>query len=172
LLGLLACGRGRIGSSVAAPGVDLPPTDGGAAAQPPLPADAGDPPPPNGDGGGQPAATSCIASPILSDLGTKQRLLVGADMSESVAELAPFDIRYLYLAGGLADGSGPCASCGSSCTAGGVTCSASSGVACGWWGCWQDPSLAPGQYLRDHLRRTQASGQIPLISYYQLLQTS
>ena len=36
----------------------------------------------------------------------------------------------------------------------------------------KDPALAPGQYLRDHLRRTQASGQVPLISYYQLLQTS
>ncbi|HEY6051733.1 MAG TPA: hypothetical protein VIZ58_10820, partial [Thermoanaerobaculia bacterium] len=86
-------------------------------------------------------------------------------MEDSIAELARFDIRYLYLAGGLADGSGPCSSCGSGCTG-------------GWWGCWQDASLPPGQYLRTLIAKTQAipktqdGGQVPLITYYELLQTS
>jgi hypothetical protein len=91
-------------------------------------------------------------------------------MTASVAELAPFDVRYLYLAGGLADGAGPCARCDSTCTAGGLSCSSSGG--CDWWGCWQNANLAPGQYLRDLVVKTSASGQLPLVTYYELLQTS
>jgi hypothetical protein len=116
------------------------------------------PPPPSAADGG--IGSSCLASPVLTQLAAGQKLLVGADMTDSVAELAPFSMRYLYLAGGLPDGSGPCARCGSSCSAG------------DWWGCWQDASVAPGQYLRDLILKTSASGQLPLVSYYELLQTS
>jgi hypothetical protein len=170
LLALLGCGRSQHVVPVSAPPDDRSGTDAGVAVQPPPSPDGGQPSTP--DAGDQSQPPTCLASPVLADLGAEQRLLVGADMSESVAELAPFDIRYLYLAGGLADGDGPCARCDSSCTAGGVSCSASSGPTCGWWGCWQDPALPPGEYARDLLRRTQAAGQIPLISYYELLQTT
>jgi hypothetical protein len=170
LLATLACGGSHGLPPVSAPPGDSSGTDPGFPVQPPVLPDAGWPPPSDAGDGSQPAV--CLASPILTDLGAKQGLLVGADMSESVAELAPFDIQYLYLAGGLADGDVPCASCGSGCTAGGISCSGASGPTCGWWGCWQDPALPPGQYVRDLLRRTQAAGRIPLISYYELLQTS
>jgi len=92
-------------------------------------------------------------------------------MTDAVAESAPFDVRYMYLAGGLADGNGTCNSCDSSCTAGGVSCG-TQGSACGWWGCWQDVSVPPGQYVRDLLSTTYEMGQIPMITYYEILQTS
>ena len=47
-------------------------------------------------------------------------------MTDAVAEQARFDIRYLYLAGGL--GTGNCATSPE------------------WWGCWQDLAVPPGQY--------------------------
>jgi hypothetical protein len=124
------------------------------------------------DAGVTPAA-SCIATPLLQQLGMVggTKLLVGADMTDSVAEQAPFAIRYLYLAGGLADGTGTCNSCTIGCTAAGASCGNSS-AACGWWGCWQDLSLSPGQYVRDLIAKTKATGQLPMITYYELLQTS
>lgn len=130
-------------------------TDAGATAQ----TDAGSPP-----------AAACLATPILHDLGWN-RMLVGADMTASIAEQAPFDIHYLYIAGGLADGSGTCSSCSSSCTAAGASCGSTT-AACGWWGCWQAPSVPPGQYVRDLIAATKATGQLPMITYYELLQTS
>jgi hypothetical protein len=118
--------------------------------------------------GGTPPG-SCLASSFLSTLG-KSKLLVGAQMTDSVSAAAPFDVRYLYLAGGLADGAGTCSSCGS-CTAAGVSCANAAG-GCGWWGCWQDDTKAPGQYVRDLLAKTQAAAQLPMITYYELLHTS
>jgi hypothetical protein len=78
-------------------------------------------------------------------------------MSDGVAEAAPFDVRYLYLAGGLPAGSGTCA-CASGCG--------------DWWGCWQDVAKPPGQYVRDLLAKTLARSQVPMITYYELLHTS
>ena len=118
---------------------------------------------------GTPAA-SCLATPLLQQLGFSSRLLVGADMTEIIAEQAPFDIRYLYLAGGLADGADTCKTCATGCTAAGLSCANTAG--CGWWGCWQDDRTAPGQYLRDLLAKTSATGQLPMITYYELLHTS
>ncbi|HYO71093.1 MAG TPA: hypothetical protein VEU33_33935, partial [Archangium sp.] len=46
------------------------------------------------------ATTSCLAKPLLTSLG-KSRVLVGGKMSDATASQAPFDIRYMYLAGGL-----------------------------------------------------------------------
>jgi len=153
LTGLLDCGS---------------PRNRDAAAGSVVVADAGPPAAPDPGSG---ANLTCLASSFLSGIGPADKLLVGADMSESVAELAPFDIRYLYLAGGLPDGTGPCSSCASGCSAAGVSC-ASSGPGCEWWGCWQDDRLPPGQYVRDLISRTRSRGQLPLISYYELLQTS
>ena len=142
------------------------PADAGADAGPIAQADAG--PIAQADAGA-PAAT-CLATPLLQSLGFTSRVLIGADMTESIAEQAPFDIRYLYLAGGLADGAGTCNSCATGCTAAGASCANTAG--CGWWGCWQDDRVAPGQYLRDLLAKTNATGQLPMITYYELLQTS
>src|SRR5947207_2990495 len=80
-----------------------------------------------------PGETGCFARLVLSQLARPATLLVGADMDDSIAAMAPFDVRYLYLAGGLPDGDGTCASCGS-CVAGGTSCSSAAG--CDWWGCW------------------------------------
>ena len=154
LTGLLDCGSPRNRDAAASSGFVA---DAGPTAAAPDPGGAGN--------------LACLASSFLSDIGSTNKLLVGADMTESVAEMAPFDIRYLYLAGGLPDGTGPCSSCASGCTAAGVAC-ANSGPGCEWWGCWQDDRLPPGQYVRDLISRTQSRGQLPLISYYELLQTS
>ena len=160
---------GNSPDSGSAPDSGAPP-DSGAAPDSGTPADAGPdagpvaPP----DAGTPPAA--CLAAPLLQQLGFTSRLLVGADMTESIAEQAPFDIRYLYLAGGLPDGSGTCTSCKTGCTSAGLSCANTAG--CGWWGCWQDDTLAPGQYVRDLLAKTRATGQLPMITYYELLQTS
>jgi hypothetical protein len=92
-------------------------------------------------------------------------LLIGAQMADSSAGAAPFDARYMYLAGGIrAEGS-----CASSCDG-----------SCGqWWGCWQDTKLPPGEYVRHHLTRTAnatwqgaARPQIATITYYELLHGS
>ena len=115
------------------------------------------------------ATTSCLAKPLLSALG-KSHVLVGGKMSDDVASQAPFDVRYMYLAGGLFDSVEPCGSC-LSCTAQWRSCSNASG-GCGWWGCWQWDQQAPGQYLRDFLRAAALRRQIPMITYYELLHTS
>jgi hypothetical protein len=124
-----------------------------------------------GTGGGSDAGvpSGCLAGPVLSSLG-KSKVLTGAKMTDDVAVQAPVDIRYMYLAGGLFDSVEPCASC-LSCRAGGLSCANSSG-GCDWWGCWQYDQVAPGQYLRDFLQKTALQGQLPMITYYQILQTT
>jgi hypothetical protein len=109
---------------------------------------------------------------MLATLG-KNHLLVGGTMSATTAKLAPFDLQYVYVSGGLQDGTGPCASCASGCTAKGTTC-ANSGPGCAWWGCWQYDQVAPGDYLRgfDTTWTTASPAQIPMVTYYQLLQSS
>lgn len=120
-----------------------------------------------GTGGG---AGSCLAGDFLASLG-KSKLLVGASMADDVAKSAPFDLRYLYLSGGVADGAGPCAKCDSGCNAGGKSC-ANSGPGCAWWGCWQYDKDPPGAYVRDLVNKAKADKQIPMITYYMLLQAS
>ncbi|PTL83851.1 hypothetical protein [Vitiosangium sp. GDMCC 1.1324] len=115
------------------------------------------------------ARPGCLAAPLLSSLG-KSDVLVGGKMREDVASQAPFDIRYIYLAGGLFDSAEECTSC-SSCSAGGNSCANSSG-GCTWWGCWQWDQQAPGQFLRDFLQAAADQRQIPMLTYYQVLHTS
>ena len=78
-------------------------------------------------------------------------------MDDAAAASAPFDLRYLYLAGGGLP---------SATTAG---CSGASGD---WWGCWQDAALPPGQYVKDFVAKSAARAQLPLVTYYELLQAS
>jgi hypothetical protein len=92
-------------------------------------------------------------------------------MSDETADRAAFDLRYLYLAGGIFDGETPCASCQQGCTAGGQSCANAAG-GCGWWGCWQWDALAPGEYVTNFLAAAGSRGQIPMITYYEILQAS
>jgi hypothetical protein len=95
----------------------------------------------------------------------RSKLMIGAQMADATAAAAPFDARYLYLAGGIR----PAGTCATSCSA-----------ACNvWWGCWQDPALAPGQYALDHMQRAAgatwqgaARPQVPVFTYYEILQRS
>lgn len=117
----------------------------------------------NTDGGTGPSA--CLGEPFLTSLG-RDRLLVGAQMTNATAGSAPFDVHYLYIAGGLFDSASACTSCTSGCTSSGTTCA---GGGCAWWGCWQDTSRPPGDYVRTFVSAAKARGQLPLITYYQQL---
>jgi hypothetical protein len=119
------------------------------------------------DGG----ASACIGKELLAALG-KDTVLVGASMEDATAAKAPFDGRYLYLSGGFFDGSAPCTSCASGCTAAGVDCS--NAVGCGWWGCWQWDQDPPGQYVVDFVGKNEKASpkQIPMLTYYEELQGS
>jgi hypothetical protein len=123
---------------------------------------------PHGDAG----AGSCLGASFLAATG-RDHLLVGGSMQAATAAMAPFDLQYLYISGGLADGTGPCSSCATNCTAGGTTC-ANSGPGCAWWGCWQYDVPPPGDYVRtfDTTWATATPAQIPMYTYYQLLQSS
>ena len=90
-------------------------------------------------------------------------------MEDVTAKAAPFDIRYTYIAGAIAD-AGPCASCASSCTSQGAACDNQHG--CGWWGCWQYDQDPPGGYVRDFVSKSEAAGEIPMFDYYMVLQAS
>ncbi|WP_254048176.1 hypothetical protein [Uliginosibacterium sp. TH139] len=107
------------------------------------------------------AAASSLAACSGSFMG-HSKLLIGAQMEDATAAAAPFDVRYRYLAGGIRDAGSCTASCDGSCGS--------------WWGCWQDTSKAPGQYILSHIQTTgsatwqgKARAQIPAITYYELL---
>ncbi|MFO0568110.1 MAG: hypothetical protein U0263_20790 [Polyangiaceae bacterium] len=122
----------------------------------------------SGTGGG--SSTGCMAGDFLASLG-KTKVMVGAAMEDSIAKSAPFDLRYQYLSGGIADGAGPCAKCDTGCAAGGKSC-ANSGPGCAWWGCWQYDKDPPGAFVRDFVKKAKADQQVPMLTYYMLLQAS
>jgi hypothetical protein len=111
----------------------------------------------DGGGGGDGGGGACLGSKVLESLGIGH-VLAGASMEDATAASAPFDLRYIYISGGYPSGAGPCTSCN--------TCSAS------WWGCWQDPAAPPGAYVRDFVATAKSNKQIPMITYYELLQSS
>jgi hypothetical protein len=111
----------------------------------------------------------CLTGPLLDSLG-KSSLLIGATMADATAAAAPFDVRYIYLAGGIPDGAGPCQSCATSCASHGNLCDNQHG--CGWWGCYQWDQLTPGQYAGAFVTSSQMNAQIPMFTYYELLQSS
>ena len=92
----------------------------------------------------------------------REHLLVGGMMEDDAAKAAPFDLRYLYIAGGAQFPGGaqaPPPACPEK-------------DAGPWWGCWQWHQDPPGQYVRGFLARTKALGQVPMITWYQWLHTS
>jgi len=110
--------------------------------------------------GGTAGVSGCVSCTFMGD----DTVRIGASMEDETASAAPFDARYLYLAGVL-PAAGDCASCSSACG--------------DWWGCWQDWAQPPGQYVTSFLDRAEAATwqgsprpQIPLITYYTELQAS
>ncbi len=86
-------------------------------------------------------------------------------MTDASAAAAPFDARYQYISGGIQAAGGSYTNCSSSNSQ--------------WWGCWQDPSQAPGQFVKSLLTKTAAATwqgasrpQTPMITYYQLVQSA
>jgi len=115
---------------------------------------------------GDAAKSNCIGASVLAALG-KNHLMIGVSGSDAVAAQAPFDLRYIYLSGGLFDSPTPCASCGASCVASGQACTSG----CAWWGCYDSP---PGSYASDFAMTCAGASpsQIPMFTYYELLQTA
>ena len=91
-------------------------------------------------------------------------------MTDATAAKAKADLRYIYLSGGIFDGNSPCSSCASGCTTGGTSCANTAG--CAWWGCWQYDQDPPGSYVRNFVSAAKGNGQIPMFTYYQILQGS
>jgi len=106
----------------------------------------------SGDGGGG----SCLGSSFLTALG-KNRLLVGVSGSSTAEAAAPYDLRYVYISGGLFTSTTPCTSC--------TGCSSS------WWGCYNTP---PGMYATYFIQGAGGASpaQIPMFTYYEILQTA
>ena len=119
--------------------------------------------------GGAAQNSTCIGAKVLSDLG-KTHILAGASMADATAAKAKADLRYLYLSGGIFDGNAPCTSCASGCTTNGTSCANTAG--CAWWGCWQYDQDPPGAYVRGFVSTAKTNGQIPMFTYYQILQAS
>lgn len=92
-------------------------------------------------------------------------------MEDDIAAAAPFDLRYVYIAGQLPDGGSPCTSCTDRCTVHGRSCANTDGD-CGWWGCWQDGRNPPGAFARELIAKTTAARQVPIFTYYTFLQAS
>jgi hypothetical protein len=119
------------------------------------------------------APGGCLGASQLAALG-KSHLMIGVSPSDdATAAAAPFDLRYVYVSGGLSDGNAPCTSCASACSVGGQTC-ANSGGGCAWWGCYQSDANPPGEYARtfDSTGAAASPPQIPMFTYYEILQTA
>ncbi|MFO1128097.1 MAG: hypothetical protein U1E66_06670 [Rhodospirillales bacterium] len=113
-------------------------------------------------------AASCLAGSLSGWTG-KTTFMVGAMMQDDIARAAPFSLRYVYLAGQHPDGGQPCQSCAGSCRVKGKSCA---NGACNWWGCWQWDQVPPGAYVRDLIAKAKQANQIPVFTYYTLLQAS
>src|SRR5581483_2626810 len=123
-----------------------------------------------GSDGGNPGSDGGAGACLAAGLG-RDHLMIGFSGDDPVAGMAPFDARYMYLSGGLADGNGPCASCASGCTSKGTSC-ANSGPGCAWWGCWQYDQDPPGAYVRGFVQNAAKAGETPMITWYEILQAS
>jgi hypothetical protein len=118
-------------------------------------------------------AGACLGASVLGALG-RSHMIIGGSMEDATAAMAPFDLRYQYVSGGLADGAGPCSSCLTCTTGGGKTSCQNSngGGGCSWWGCYQYDHDPPGEFVSGFDTKCATASQIPMITYYQLLQGS
>ncbi len=126
---------------------------------------------PSGGDAGAGGAASCLGADLLGKLG-KTHLVVGATAETATLDSTPFDLRYLYISGGLFDGASPCTSCAAGCTAGGQSCANSNPNGCAWWGCWQYDQVPPGAYATNLVTGAETAGQLPMFTYYEILQSS
>jgi len=93
------------------------------------------------------------------------KLLIGAQMEDATAASAPFDARYVYLASNTVPEAACLRACPDSCAS--------------WWGCWQDRSQPPGQYVKYHMQQNAnatwqnaARSRLPVFTYYTFLSGS
>lgn len=115
--------------------------------------------------GSSSSGSSGVGAPCTTSFMGSSKLMIGAQMEDVTANAAPFDTRYLYLAGGIRP-AGTCATtCSSACT--------------NWWGCWQEFTAAPGLYATRHIQRAASATwqgssrpQIPMFTYYEILHSS
>jgi hypothetical protein len=110
------------------------------------------------------SSSGASASCTTTFLGSS-KLMIGAQMEDATAAAAPFDVRYLYLAGGIRAAGTCTTTCSSSCAS--------------WWGCWQESGVAPGLYATRHMQRAASATwqgasrpQIPMFTYYEILHAS
>lgn len=116
-------------------------------------------------------ASACLAADMAS-WANRSELMVGAMMEDQIASAAPFDLRYVYIAGQFPDGGSPCASCAAACSVNGRSCRNDDGNDCGWWGCWQDSQNPPGAFARQLITKATAGKQLPIFTYYTFLPAS
>lgn len=114
----------------------------------------------SGNGG-----TGAPSGSVFASFMGKDKLLIGAQMDDATAASAPFDARYVYLAGNPAPAAACLAACPDSCAS--------------WWGCWQDRSQPPGQYVKYHMQQNanatwqnQSRPRLPVFTYYTFLSGS
>jgi hypothetical protein len=120
----------------------------------------------SGGGSGNGSGTNVgIGEPGYTFMGS-DKLMIGAQMDDTTAAAAPFDVRYRYLASAVPADPPACRQ----------ACSAACG---GWWGCWQDHAQAPGQYALWHVQHTASATwqnaprpQVPMFTYYVFLPAS
>jgi hypothetical protein len=117
-----------------------------------------------GTGGTAGGGGSTSGSAFTSFMG-RSTLLVGAQMDDPTAAAAPFDARYAYLASNPLPDAACLRACPDSCTA--------------WWGCWQDRSQPPGQYVKYHLQQNAMATwqgasrpRLTVFTYYTFLSAS
>jgi hypothetical protein len=112
-------------------------------------------------GGGAPLAPPQYTAPLAcagkAAAGLADHLLIGFAGEDATASKPGFDIRYQYLAGGLTVD---------------VSCQCGAGCAAGWWGCWQENTLPPGQFVKRFVAEAEARGLLPMFTYYEILQSS
>jgi hypothetical protein len=115
----------------------------------------------NGSPGGSGGNVAAPGSAFTSFMGSST-LRVGAQMDDATAAAAPFDARYVYLASNTVPAAECLRACPDACTS--------------WWGCWQDRSQPPGQYVKHHLQQNAAATwqgtsrpRLPVFTYYTFL---
>jgi len=116
------------------------------------------------------AVAEPLSTPIYGELvcsghaaaGLAETLLVGFSGSDATAAKPGFHLRYLYLSGVLA----PSAGCYDLGRGNAVGCGSS------WWGGWQWDQHPPGEYVTSFVTAAEGQGQLPMLTYYTLLQGS
>ncbi len=99
-------------------------------------------------------------------------------MQDATANAVPFDVRYQYISGGISDGAGPCMACSTGCTSNAVGCknppnpNPTNIQGCGWWGCFQYDLDPPGKFVSGFASAATPRKEIPMFTYYELLQAS